>query len=541
MSGILVSYRSEDAAGHAGRVIDRLRTRLAKRRVLKDLGEVAPGEDFVRAIEDGVAACDTVLVVIGRRWLTSASPGGRRLDVPNDPVRLEISTALRRTLRVIPVLVAGAVLPQEQELPSEIRDLARRQAVELRDGSWDADVENLVVALERVPADGPRQPMTPQAARRAGVIAGMLTLAVVAIATRFWLDGGRSSEDRHLVRIAPELTLTAHSDILAIAALPRRRIASTGRDETVTIWNLDTGENQTIFSERGIFSISGIPDGRLALGLWGYIEFLNPDTGKIEETIDLHDPYVEEKTPQFIQRLNLLPDGRLLSLAQTGVGVCDPTTHTSHFNPGGPGLRFAARADGRIAMRRGEDDILVWNSRSGKIETTLEGRPETANIKDVAWLPDGRMATTSENGLVALWTLETGKEKTLRPADTEGALFDDRLFLLPDHRLAVVRSDRLEVWNLTRDRPDSIQPLIRTRRTNGDPIKIADGRLLLPDEDNSIVLWNADAGRADAILEGHIKPVEWLLLLEDNQLVSASWDRTIRIWRLPTKSPPSTN
>src|SRR5262245_54424747 len=119
MSGILVSSRSEDAAGHAGRVIARFGTRLAKRRMLKELGEVAPGEDFVRAIEDGVAGCDTVLVVIGRRWLTSASPGGRRLDVPNDPVRLEISTALRRTLRVIPVLVAGAVLPQEQELPSE--------------------------------------------------------------------------------------------------------------------------------------------------------------------------------------------------------------------------------------------------------------------------------------------------------------------------------------------------------------------------------------------------------------------------------------
>src|SRR5437868_1922368 len=129
MAGILISYRAGDAPGHAGRLFDRLRARLPKHPVRKDCSQVAPGEDFVQAIENAVALSDTVLVVIGRDWLNSTSVAGRQLDDPNDPVRLEIDAALRLKQRVIPVLVEGASMPPEPELPTAIRALARRQAV----------------------------------------------------------------------------------------------------------------------------------------------------------------------------------------------------------------------------------------------------------------------------------------------------------------------------------------------------------------------------------------------------------------------------
>ena len=57
-----------------------------------DVESIAPGLDFVRVLEDDLGQCDIVLTVIGKGWL-DARP---RLDDPQDFVRIEIETALRR-------------------------------------------------------------------------------------------------------------------------------------------------------------------------------------------------------------------------------------------------------------------------------------------------------------------------------------------------------------------------------------------------------------------------------------------------------------
>jgi len=106
MPGIFISYRREDTAGHAGRLFDRLTQHFGKGRIFMDVSDIEPGTDFVEAIDKAVGSCDILIVVIGREWLTCADPGGhRRLDDPNDFIRLEAATALKRNIRVIPVLV----------------------------------------------------------------------------------------------------------------------------------------------------------------------------------------------------------------------------------------------------------------------------------------------------------------------------------------------------------------------------------------------------------------------------------------------------
>jgi hypothetical protein len=93
-----------------------------------------------------------LLAVIGPRWLSVANKDGkRRIDDPNDFVRLEIAAALRRDVRVIPVLVEGATMPSAEELPEDIKALARRQAHELSDRRWDYDADQLFDVLEKVP------------------------------------------------------------------------------------------------------------------------------------------------------------------------------------------------------------------------------------------------------------------------------------------------------------------------------------------------------------------------------------------------------
>lgn len=145
---IFISYRRDDSAGYAGRLYDRLRGSFAKDRLFMDIDNIPPGEDFVEVLENAIASCNVVLVLIGKQWVSMTNAGGtRRLDDPNDFVRLEIATALRRNVRVIPVLVRGATMPPESALPSDVRPLARRQAFVIGDDDFHHDVDRLIAAI----------------------------------------------------------------------------------------------------------------------------------------------------------------------------------------------------------------------------------------------------------------------------------------------------------------------------------------------------------------------------------------------------------
>lgn len=113
----------------AGRLSDRLVERFGKNHVFIDVDAIQPGEDFAEEIFRAVAACAVLLAIIGPSWLTAADErGSRRLEDPQDWVRLEIQAALTRGVRVIPILGEGAVMPAADDLPDSLAGLARRDA-----------------------------------------------------------------------------------------------------------------------------------------------------------------------------------------------------------------------------------------------------------------------------------------------------------------------------------------------------------------------------------------------------------------------------
>ena len=131
MARIFISYRRDDSAGHAGRVYDRLSDHFGPDQVFMDVDTIAPGRDFVDAVQKAVGGCDGLVAIIGREWLAiSDAAGVRRLEDPEDLVRLEIATALERGIRVIPVLVQGTQMPSNADLPEGLKELARRNAQE---------------------------------------------------------------------------------------------------------------------------------------------------------------------------------------------------------------------------------------------------------------------------------------------------------------------------------------------------------------------------------------------------------------------------
>src|SRR5215218_10065225 len=118
---VFIRYRRQESSGMAGRLYERLAARLGEDQVFMDVDTIALGVDFAEVITQAVSTCQVLLAVIGPRWLTATDQEGRRrLDDPDDVVRLEIVAALERDIRVIPILVEGAVMPRRQELPDTL-------------------------------------------------------------------------------------------------------------------------------------------------------------------------------------------------------------------------------------------------------------------------------------------------------------------------------------------------------------------------------------------------------------------------------------
>jgi hypothetical protein len=147
---IFISYRHEDTAGHVLALLEPLRERFGAARVFTDIDGIDPGEDFVKALQRELASSAVALVVIGREWLTITDEqrGSRRLDDPQDIVRMEVATALQSDhIRVVPVLVGRATMPKADQLPVDLQPLARRHALELSHNRWKADVDRLIKVL----------------------------------------------------------------------------------------------------------------------------------------------------------------------------------------------------------------------------------------------------------------------------------------------------------------------------------------------------------------------------------------------------------
>jgi len=151
---IFISYRRDDTEGEAGRLFDDLTRSFGEDSVFMDVSGINPGVDFRKAIDDNVASCGVLLAIIGPAWSSMKnSAGERRLDDPNDFVRLEIASALARNIAVIPVLVHDAKMPRPEELPDNLKDLAYRNSVEITHARWNSDVQLLTQALEQYVAE----------------------------------------------------------------------------------------------------------------------------------------------------------------------------------------------------------------------------------------------------------------------------------------------------------------------------------------------------------------------------------------------------
>lgn len=266
MSGIFINYRRDDSAPSAGRLCDRLGAEFGAEQVFMDVDDIPPGADFSAHISAKIGACDALLAVIGKRWLTARNADGRlRLSDPDDLVSREIALALERGIVVIPVLVEGATMPKAADLRSDLKPLAQRNAVTISDQDFQGDIAKLIKALQVLPGlrrqvsqagDDWKAEMRQRLRRR---LVWKIPLIVLLVAFAVWWQWRQQAAN------TPALTVTRNSDSFAA------KLTGRWRGEAIYPWNAKyqeefffTPEAQTLFGTASFIGIKrGIEEGRI--------------------------------------------------------------------------------------------------------------------------------------------------------------------------------------------------------------------------------------------------------------------------------------
>jgi hypothetical protein len=111
--------------------------------------------------------------------LRDQQSGERRLDRPDDYVRIEIARALQRKVPVLPVLVDNAVLPESEQLPEDVRDLLRPRLHALTPERWNEDIAELLRNIDTRPSITSRRILAAMLIFVAGALTGSLGSKVV--------------------------------------------------------------------------------------------------------------------------------------------------------------------------------------------------------------------------------------------------------------------------------------------------------------------------------------------------------------------------
>lgn len=147
---VFINYRRDDTGQAAGRVGDHLRPALGPDRVFIDIDSIPAGRDFVAILNEQVGRCDVLLAMVGKGWLAAADPqtGARRVDDPDDFVRIEIEAAMERGIRVIPILIDGASMPGPGDLPESLKPFSWLNAWKLGFERFSAEMQGLLHTVE---------------------------------------------------------------------------------------------------------------------------------------------------------------------------------------------------------------------------------------------------------------------------------------------------------------------------------------------------------------------------------------------------------
>ena len=234
MPKIAISYRRADSEAMTGRIFDRLIAHYGKEAIFRDIDDIPPGIDFRVHINQTLLKTHILLAIVGPQWVGMSSDGSAdRIQEETDPVRVEVETALRRRVPLIPVLIGVTKMPSSDQLPPGLKDFAFRNAVKVDTGQdFDYHMDRLIrsmdAILEQEPKSPPSRETKPPAAPKSSTPGPVKNVPEVDTPLYSWYLTPAADPFKPICtpvppvqKLPPPVTLfTAGSGFIVIIALP---------------------------------------------------------------------------------------------------------------------------------------------------------------------------------------------------------------------------------------------------------------------------------------------------------------------------------
>jgi WD40 repeat protein len=526
---VFISYRREETRWQAGWLYDRLADRFGSSQIFKDIDSIKLGDDFVDEITTAVGSCDVLLALIGDQWLTITDNQGRaRLDNPKDLVRVEIEAALTRHVRVIPILIEGARMPDSDQLPPSLAKLADRQALELSPSHFESGTSQLLRVINSTLADAAtrarreaedqaRRDAEEQARREADERARRVhrtraenerptrdaTIRVKAPTSIGPPPLGTPSQQRSLKRLMPKtgparMIIVGIIALLVVASVVTAVLIAGNSSHTPPESPSPFTFTTTLHGHtKGVRSVAFSRDGILA-------------TGSSDGTTRLWDVASGKKIRQ-------LPQSPIAG---------DHNVVATAFNSDGTVLATGSSDNGTIRL---------WNPNTGtELPSPRSPLSGGKGLKSLAFRPKSQtLASTGSDGEVRFWNTSTGMPTGNFPADqttVEGLAFNEDGSMLATGSWGGL----VKLWD-SRQRPLSTLPG-HTRQVFTVAFSHDGSILASASADNDVRLWNvAKRGPFGQPLRGHKAQVIGVAFSPvGNLLASGSLDHTVRLWDAAT-------
>jgi uncharacterized protein with WD repeat len=508
---IFMSYRRGDTQWAARGIYDRLVANFDRRNIFRDLDAIPPGVRFRDFIEEKISESDVFLLLIGKTWASYEDEAGRRrLEQPRDPVRLEVETALRLGIPIIPVLVEGAPMPAERDLVPSIVDLLEFNAAEVSDSRWEYDVDRLSRGI-RDAVERSRRTPEPTSAHESALPVASATVAPEARHTQ-----NRSAPTQPDVASTAAASKPAGSSSTgnapdrayrddAPASEQHGAAQATGRGPRIGVHQ--NGEKRV--------PQDGDHDGGRADDPERRIRAHGADSIRL-----VHDAAVRAVafSPDGTRLATASRDGTVrIAEVATGLEIARLRHQASVFDvafcPGG--TRVAAAS---------ADKALLWDLRTDR---QLRWFLHDDRVWAVAFSPDGtRLATASHDRSARVWDVSTGQElaRFLHNAPVAGVAFS------PDGaRVATASDDKTAcVWDTVTG--NRLARLAHEGAVGHVAFSSSGDKLATAGSDGIARIWNPANGLTLTEVR-HDGPVHSVAYSPTgNRLATASYDHTARVW-----------
>jgi WD40 repeat protein len=555
MPKISISYRRADSEAMTGRIFDRLTAHYGKEAIFRDIDDIPAGTDFRVHINEVLRSTHILLAIVGPAWLGALPGANERIQEEADPVRVEVETALRRRVPIIPVLIGNTRMPGSDQLPPSLKDFAFRNAVKIDTGQdFDYHMDRLIKAMDgilnqapKAPSQETKLPRQPTAERQATagladtsrrsdtgsrvaappaagstgggkpfsltsslpadwrgqvwpenrqarvmrLSIGGAVLAVLLVAAILIFPGGSGGSGARL------LTLSGHSGaVTAVAFAPGgRTLVSGSTDKSLKIWDASSGQIlKTLTGDSDtISSVAYLPNGkRIISGSFDRsVVIWDADTGEAIRTLRSEQTYSWE-VPPAVWAVTVSPDGT------------------------------------RIASGGADANIKVWSAATGELLRVLHAHNDA--VTSIAYFPDGKLAVSgSKDGTVKIWNANSWQ--TLQVFTNQGGAVLSVAVAPDGKRIAASgNGNSVSIWNVATGQ--QARTLVSESGMLDALQFSSDGkRLFAGGSNNTIVMWDAEGGQFLRSLTGHSGAVRALAVSpESHHLASGSDDKTIGIW-----------